>query len=205
MDWSRLGCCRATGGSTSGSWQTTSRLAARGCTWKLRERWRRSDEDTARSGNRHRGRSSVGPRGGHGPCRHDRGAAVGRGRGRDVRYRGADVDTAEQTRRIGDEAMSEVGAKVDAFRSIADSAGKEAEAIRVRLLEVEKELNAAIRERDDAQAALARVLPRSCGAFAGPLTCARCTVSDQVLAEAERLDARRIDDLWRANEEQVRM
>src|ERR1700690_3475094 len=118
MDWSRLGCCRATGGSTSGSWQTTSRLAAQGCTWQLRERWRLSDEDTARSGNRHRGRSSVGPRGGHGPCRHDRGAAVGRGRGRDVRYRGADVDTAEQTRRIGDEAMSEVGALKEAVKAV---------------------------------------------------------------------------------------
>src|SRR6202142_4794400 len=96
---------------------------------------------------------------------------------------------AEKAEKERDEAK----ATLETYRSVAGVAERTAEELRERLLEVEKELDAAIRERDDAQAALARVLPRSCGACEGPLTCARCTVSDQVLAEAERLGARSID------------
>src|ERR1700690_1333689 len=91
---------------------------------------------------------------------------------------------AEKAEKERDEAK----ATLETYRSVAGVAERTAEELREQLLEVEKELDAAIRERDDAQAALARVLPRSCGACEGPLTCARCTVSDQVLAEAERLD-----------------
>src|SRR6202142_1578356 len=96
---------------------------------------------------------------------------------------------AEKAEKERDEAK----ATLETYRSVAGVAERTAEELRERLLEVEKELDAAIRERDDAQAALARVLPRACGACEGPLTCARCTVSDQVLAEAERLGARSID------------
>src|ERR1700690_1284474 len=82
---------------------------------------------------------------------------------------------AEKAEKERDEAK----ATLETYRSVAGVAERTAEELREQLLEVEKELDAAIRERDDAQAALARVLPRSCGACKGPLTCARCAAGDR--------------------------
>ena len=114
----------------------------------------------------------------------------------------ARAEKAEKERDAAIHDRNEAKAKVDAFRSIADSAGKAAEAMRVRLREVEAELAEAQTTienlRDPAQPSRPYFATHPvCPSCEGPLTCARCTVSDQVLAEAERLDARRIDDLER--------
>ena|ERR1700690_889619 len=64
-------------------------------------------------------------------------------------------------------------------------------ALSKRAEKAEQERDAAIHDRNEAKAlAHSRLKAEAhvCLSCEGPLTCARCTVSDQVLAEAERLD-----------------